>query len=80
MQVSGSQLLAPVAHDGFQELRLELKVTGPMVALERALFALQQARPAVLLRSLELAPKRDRRQDDNRDVIFSLAVSVVKLR
>ena len=80
MAVSGSQLLEPVEHEGFLELRLELKAQGPMAALERFLLALPEARPLVLVRGFDLTRVNTRRREPSEDVSLSLSAGVVKLQ
>ena len=79
MQVSGSQLLEPVEHDGFLELRLELKARGTLAAFESLLVALPVARPTVLVRAMDLTRANTRRREPSEDIVLSLSASVVKL-
>lgn len=77
--VTGSQVLAAQARQGFEEIRVNLTASGSMEALDQALLALQQMRPLVLVNSLELSPARARRNDPEQNVMLQLGVSVVRL-
>lgn len=80
LSVSGSQLLDPRSHEGFEEIRLEVTASGPMSALDAALRDLHLARPALLVGSLTLSPMRNRRGDESQNILVSLSVSAVRLR
>ncbi|MFA5496326.1 MAG: type II secretion system protein GspM [Porticoccaceae bacterium] len=79
LSVTGSQVLAAQARQGFEEIRVNLTASGSMEALDQALLALQQMRPLVLVNSLELSPARARRNDPEQNVMLQLGVSVVRL-
>lgn len=81
LEVSGSQVLSPVEHEGFAEIRIDLTTTGPMAGLERALLGLYAEKPLVFVHSLDIKPQRNRRQQEERqEVVVKLGVSVVKLQ
>lgn len=82
MAVSGSQVLSPEEHEGFQEIRMDLEASGSMAALEQALIALREARPLVFVQSLQVTPVRTRSRNapDEQNIALSLNVSVVKLQ
>jgi len=78
--VTGSQVLGPTAHEGFQEIRIDLTASGTMESLEQVLLGLREARPLILVRSIEMNPVLDRRQQTAQNLSLSLRVSVLKLQ
>ncbi len=78
--VTGSQVLGPTAHDGFQEIRIDLTASGTMESVEQVLLGLREARPLVLVRSVEMTPVLNRRQQTAQNLSLSLRVSVLKLQ
>jgi len=81
LAVSGSQVLSPVEHEGFAEIRIDLTTTGPMAGLEQALLSLYAEKPLVFVHSVDITPQRNRRQQEaGQEVVVKLGVSVVKLQ
>lgn len=78
--VTGSQLLAPRAHDGFDEIRVALDVSGPMEALDQVLVDLSASRPVLLVSDINLAPARARRGDLSQVITGSLSINAVRLQ
>ena len=78
--VTGSQLLVPLTHDGFDEIRVGLDVSGPMEALDQVLVDLSASRPALLVSAINLAPARTRRGDLSQMITGSLRISAVRLQ
>lgn len=79
LSVSGSQVLSAVALEGLEEIRVTLTATGSSEAFDQALLALQEARPLLLVRKLELSPARARRGDTSQTLTTKLDISAVKL-
>lgn len=80
LEVTGSQVLGPTAHEGFQEIRIDVTASGTMEDLEQVLLGLREARPLILVRSVEVTPALNRRQPTAQNVALSLRVSVLKLQ
>jgi len=78
--VTGSQLLAPRAHEGFDEIRVGLDVSGPMEALDQVLMDLSASRPVLLVSAINLAPARARRGDLSQTMTGSVSISAVRLQ
>ncbi|MEQ9465303.1 MAG: type II secretion system protein GspM [Haliea sp.] len=78
--VTGSQVLGPTGHDGFQEIRIDVTASGTMDGVEQVLLGLREARPLILVRSIEVTPVLNRRQQTVQNVALSLRVSVLKLQ
>src|SRR5690606_27133326 len=78
--VTGSQLLAPLSHEGFDEIRVGLDVAGPMEALDQVLVALSASRPVLSVSTINLAPARARRGDETQVINGSLQVSALRLQ
>lgn len=79
LSVSGSQVLPAVPMQGLEEIRVTLTASGSSEAFDQALLALQEARPLLLVRKLELSPARARRGDDSQTLTVKLDISAVKL-
>lgn len=79
LAITGSQVLPAVSLQGLEEIRINLTATGSVEDVDQALLALQEARPLLLVRSLELTPARTRRGDDAQTLVLRLNVSAVKL-
>ena len=80
LAVTGSQVLGPTAHEGFQEIRIDVTASGTMEDVEQVLLGLREARPLILVRSVEVTPALNRRQPTAQNVAVSLRVSVLKLQ
>lgn len=79
LSVSGSQVLPAVQLQGLEEIRVTLTASGGTEAFDQALVALQEARPLLLVRKLELSPARTRRGDDSQSLTIKFDISAVKL-
>lgn len=61
--VSGSEVKEPVEIDGLVELRVQLNLSGPALAMDQLLAALQDATPLLFLERLEMqGPRQSRRR------------------
>lgn len=80
LRVSGSQVLGPAPGEGFQEVRIDLTANGSMADLDALLLALPEARPIILVRSIEVSPTPNRRNLAEQSLALSLRVSVLSLQ
>ena len=76
MSIVGSQILAPVEGEGYQELSLSMNLTGPIASIESALEVLTLMEPKVIVTSTQLSPARSRPGEQN----INLRLNLVALR
>lgn len=76
MSIVGSQILAPVEGEGFQELSLSMNLTGPIASVEASLEVLALMEPKVIVTSTQLSPARSRPGEQN----INLRLNLVALR
>ncbi len=79
ISVTGSQVMEAESLEGFEEIRVDVSATGSVEALDQILLALQEARPLLLIDSLELSPARTRRGDNNQRLIIRMKLSALRL-
>lgn len=76
MSISGSQILAPLEGDGYQELSLSMSLTGPISSVESSLEVLSLMEPKVIVTSVKLSPARSRSGEQN----INLRLTMLALR
>lgn len=69
LEVSGSQILPARAREGFAEIGVNVTVQGSMSALQNFLATLQQEPPRLYVTSINLSPRRVRRNELDQQVI-----------
>jgi len=79
MSISGSQILAPLEGDGYQELSLSMSLTGPIASVESSLEVLSLMEPKVVVTSVKLSPARSRAGEQNINLRLTMLVLRWKL-
>ena len=72
MSVAGSRVRPAKIADGYDEISLELTVVGNMEALEKALLAIPELRPLVIIEETDIKSKRGRNMPHTATVRFRL--------
>lgn len=80
INISGSQLLSPRSHEGFEEIRVSFTGSGTMEALDQALVDLQQVSPLLFIREMSISPERERRSSGGQVAMLSMSISAIRLR
>jgi general secretion pathway protein M len=79
LSVTGNQVVADIAGDSLRQLSINITATGGMDALDQALVELKNARPLLMIDSLNLSPLAMRRGEVDQNLNLALSISSVRL-
>ncbi|WP_116367406.1 type II secretion system protein GspM [Parahaliea mediterranea] len=82
LSVANSQILPDDSEEGFEEIRLDVTVSGNLPALDAALAGLGAYRPRLMIESLDIWPERATRRnsDPGQTVTAGMQLMALKVR